>query len=250
MTGRLSGLLAVLCLASGQADESLAPVSAAVEKTESGSYSYVVEGRFRRSGEFVPPGLLSARIGLFQSARHGDVILVKGPEGLWKSPSERLGERTEESPSEETVAILKTLQEAEPPMQVLRERLADAEKAAKPEDRDLDGTICRLYVVSFARDKLRASIEKQMETSIARGAMAKPDEVRWATTRGSLRIYVDKKDGVILRAVDERSVRIEYKGAGAPETKTYRLDMAFDLAGHGASTIDLPPEVRKRLGVE
>src|SRR6185295_19388198 len=75
-------------------------VKSAIEPTAKSSYAYRVGGRFKREGVFVPPDLLTARIGAFQSARNGTKILVKGPEGLWKTPDERLGEQVEGTPPE------------------------------------------------------------------------------------------------------------------------------------------------------
>src|SRR5262245_44101954 len=75
-------------------------VKAAIETTASSSYAYRVGGRFRREGVFVPPDVLTARIEGYQSARNGSKILIKGPEGLWKTPDERIGEQVEGTPAD------------------------------------------------------------------------------------------------------------------------------------------------------
>ncbi|HEU4339829.1 MAG TPA: hypothetical protein VFS19_07150, partial [Planctomycetota bacterium] len=86
-------------------------VKAAIEATAKASYAYRVGGRFTRQGVFVPPDLLTARIDGFQSARNGARILVKGPEGLWKTPDERIGEQVEGTPPEVADKVT-TLREA------------------------------------------------------------------------------------------------------------------------------------------
>ena len=52
-------------------DDPVAVVRKALEKTEAASYSYIVSGRFDRTGEFVPPAILTSRIGSLEAARNG-----------------------------------------------------------------------------------------------------------------------------------------------------------------------------------
>jgi hypothetical protein len=230
-------------------EDALGAVRNALEKTESQSYYYAVEGRFKRTGEWVPPGLLTARIDTFQSARHGQTILVKGPEGLWKTPGERLGELVEK-PDKEAADRVKTLEEAEPPHKILRELLDLADKAVKGDDREMDGVKCAVYTVSYSKERLRTYLEKQMEKSIQRGTLAKPDEVKWSTLKGSLRLYVSKGDGAVARVVDERSVKIEYKQSGAPDSRTYTNEMTFEISGWGKAAAELPAEIKDKLGIQ
>src|SRR5258705_2367917 len=110
-------LLAILAPPS-QEPSPVDAVRSAIKVTSESSYAYAVKGRFSREGVFAPPGVLTARIDAFQSARNGATILVKGPEGLWKTPDERIGERVEGTPADVADKVT-SLVEAEPPHAML-----------------------------------------------------------------------------------------------------------------------------------
>jgi len=220
----------------------------AIEATAAQPYSYQVKGRFERAGEWRPDGLLSSRMKQYQSARYGERVLVKGPEGLWKTPDERIGEKVER-PDPEAVDIVRTLAAPEPPHRAVERLLADVTKIREPEERELEGTLCARYSLYYRSDVLKEGLQKQLERAIAAG-LPKPDEIRWSSgLKGQLRIYVRKKDGRLWKAVEERSVKIAYKVPdGPPDVKTYKLEM--ELSFGEAAPVALPPEVRERLGLK
>lgn len=213
-------------------------------------YAYQVKGRFEREGEVLPGAILTSRMRIYQSARHGDQILVKGPEGLWKTPEERLGEKTEKV-DPDAADIVRTLQGAEAPHRILATLLAEVDKGRDPEERELDGKFCLRYVLYIRAAPLRESLEKMIEKAVEKRTLTRPDEIRWSSSaRGILRFYVGKKDGRLLRAVDERSVKIAYKIPDQqPEVKTYKTEMEFDLFDAGKARLQLPKEVRERLAI-
>jgi hypothetical protein len=214
-------------------------------------YAYRVKGRFERDGEVLPGAVLTSRMKIYQSARHGDKILVKGPEGLWKTPEERLGEKTEKV-DPDAADIVRTLQGAEAPHRILETLLADVDKGREPEEREVEGVPCRRYVLYFKAAALKESLEKMIDKAVEKRTLTRPDEIRWSSTaRGSLRIYVGKKDGRLVRAVDERSVKIAYKVPDQqPDLKTYKTEMEFDFTDGGKAKLQLPPEIRERLEIK
>ena len=218
-------------------------VKAAIETTANSSYAYRVGGRFTRDGVFAPPDLLTARIDGFQSARRGAKILVKGPEGLWKTPDERLGEQVEGTPPDVADKVT-TLREAERPHEMLAVLLADAKSG-----RVLDTP--GAYRFTYDPEKVRAYLRKEMDKAVERKSIDKPDVVAWETAEGHLRVQLDKPGGSIVKFSEERSVSIRYRREGEPEEKRrYRTEMVFELTSHGSATIDLPKEVRERLGLK
>jgi len=222
---------------------SIEAVRKAVEETAKAPYAYSVSGRFKRTGVFAPTSTLTARIDLYQSARHGPLILVKGPEGLWKTPDERIGEKVENTPPE-VADMVKTLQEAEPPHEMLVKMLEDVRGAPDPESPTS-------FAFSYAPDRVRPAIEKQLEKALERGTVAKPDEVRWTTLRGILRVRLDRKGGVVTSIKEERSVRLRYsREGGREETIPYKLEMEFELSDHGKAKAEIPAEVRARLKMD
>jgi hypothetical protein len=69
--------------------------------------------------------------------------------------------------------------------------------------------------------------------------------------KGGLRIYVHKAEKRLLKAVDDRSVKLAYKVPdGQPEIRSYRTEMEITVADWGKAALDLPPEVRDRLGLK
>ena len=232
-------------------DEHLDALRKAVDKTGETSYAYEVKGRFERSGEHFPTPLLTSRMKVYQSARSGERILVKGPEGLWKTPEERLGEKVER-PDPDAADIVRTLQGAEAPHRILLSLLADVEKGREPEDREVDGVMCRRYVLAYKVAAARESLSSQLDKAVAAGYLKRPDEVRWSSSmKASLRVYVSKKDGVLVRIIDERSVKIAYKVPCAqPEIKSYKNEMEFDFSKWGKAELTLPREVKERLGLK
>ena len=218
-------------------------VKAAIESTAKSSYSYRVGGRFKREGVFEPPDLLTARIDGFQSARHGTKILVKGPEGLWKTPDERLGEQVEGTPPDVADKVT-TLREAERPHEMLATLLEEVKSGKKSEGSES-------YTLFYDPEKVRAYLRKELDKAIERKTVAKPDSVAWETAEGRLRVYLSKPGGAIVKFSEERSVSIRYKREGEPdERKRYKTEMEFELNSHGTATIDLPNEVREKLGLK
>jgi hypothetical protein len=247
----LSALALVCAVQAPPGEEHLEALRKALELTAAKSYAYEVKGRFERTGEWLPEGVLSNRIKQYQSARHGEKILVKGPEGLWKTAEERLGEKVER-PDPDAADIVRTLEGAESPHRIVAKLLEDVDKGRPPEDREMDGVACRRYQLYYKTAALKEAISKQLEKSVQAGGITRPDEVRWSSSmKGSLRLYVDRKDGRLLKAIDEKTVKIAYKVPDQqPDVKTYKLEMEFDLKDWGKSELQLPPEVRERLGLD
>ncbi|HZL72151.1 MAG TPA: hypothetical protein VFC86_06810 [Planctomycetota bacterium] len=218
-------------------------VKAAIEATARSSYSYRVGGRFKREGVFEPPDLLTARIDGFQSARNGSKILIKGPEGLWKTPDERIGEQVEGTPPDVADKVT-TLREAERPHEMLSTLLAEVKSGKKTEGSES-------FTFAYDPEKVRAYLRKEVDKAIERKSIAKPDSVAWETAEGRLRVHLSTPGGALLKFSEERSVSIRYKREGEPEErKRYKTEMEFEFMSHGTATIDLPEEVRKRLGLK
>jgi hypothetical protein len=233
-----------------QADENLDAIRKVLKAAGDEGYAYKVKGRFEREGESLPGPILTSRMKVYQSARHGERILVKGPEGLWKTPEERLGEKTERV-DPDAADIVRTLQGAEAPHRILEALLGEVDKGRDPEERDVDGVMCRRYVLYYKAPALKESLEKMIEKAIEKKVLTRPDEIRWSSSaKGSLRIYVSRKEGRLVRAVDERSVKIAYKvPEQQPELKTYKTEMEFDLSDWGKAAPQLPKEVKERLEI-
>jgi hypothetical protein len=232
-----------LLVPSTQESGPLETVKAAIEATAQSSYSYRVGGRFKREGVFEPPDLLTARIDGFQSARNGTKILVKGPEGLWKTPDERIGEQVEGTPPDVADKVT-TLREAERPHEMLSTLLAEVKSGKKTEGSES-------FTFAYDPEKVRTYLRKELDKAVERHSIAKPDSVAWETAEGRLRVHLAKGGSAILRFSEERSVSIRYKREGEPEERRkYRTEMEFELMSHGTATIDLPEEVRKRLGLK
>lgn len=234
-----------------QADPHLEAVRKGLRAAGDEPYAYRVKGRFEREGESLPGPVLTSRMKVYQSARHGDRILVKGPEGLWLTPEERLGEKTEKV-DPDAADIVRTLQGAEAPHRIVEVLMGDVDKGREPEDRDVDGVPCRRYVLYYRAPSLRESLEKMIEKAIEKKTLSRPDEIRWSSTaRGSLRVYFSRKDGRLVKAVDERSVKIAYKvPEQQPELKTYKTEMSFELSDWGKAVPQLPKEVKERLEIK
>ncbi|HYF00491.1 MAG TPA: hypothetical protein VEJ18_16345 [Planctomycetota bacterium] len=243
-------LLTLSVLAQAADDEHLAAIRTSLEKTASSPYAYEVRGRFERAGEWHPPGVLTSRVKQYQSARNGERLLVKGPEGLWLTAEERLGEKVER-PDPLAADVVRGLQGADAPHRIVARWLEEVTRGRAPEEREIEGTPCLRYSLYYTPTALRRMLEAHLEKSIAAGNIAKPDEVRWASgLKGTLRVYVVKKDGRLLRAVEERSVKIAYKVPDqAPDVKTYKLETELVLSAWGTAELRLPPEVKDRLGL-
>src|SRR5262245_44889367 len=230
----LVSLLPLLLQESSPLDE----IKAAIEATAKASYAYRVGGRFVREGVYVPPDLLTARIEGFQSIRNGARIVIKGPEGLWKTPDERIGEQVEGTPPEVADKVT-TLREAERPHEMLSALLPDVKTAS---GRDASG----FYRLTDDPEKVRAYLQKEIEKAIERKTIARPDQISWETATGHLRVQVAKAGGPILKFGEERSVSVGYKREGQPvERRRYRTEMEFELSAHGSSKVDVPDEVKE-----
>lgn len=243
-------LLPLLCLF--PQDAHLDAIKKVLQTAGEEGYAYRVKGRFERDGEFLPGPILTSRMKVYQSARHAEMILVKGPDGLWKTAEDRLGEKTEKGIDPEAADIVRTLKGAEAPHRILEVLLADVDKGREPEDREVEGVMCRRYVLYYRAAALKDSLEKMMEKAIEKRTLTRPDEVRWSSTgRGTLRIYVSRKDGRLLKAIDERSVKIAYKvPEQQPDLKTYKTEMEFEFTDPGKPRLQLPKEVRRRLDIK
>ena len=243
-------LLSLLPQAASPGPEDSQAIRDAIGKTAAEGYAFVVKGKYYRSGEFTPRGLLTSRIRQYQSARFGEAILVKGPEGLWKTPEERLGEKVE-NPDPQAPEIVRLLQDAAPPHVMAQDLLGLAQKVLGPEDREVDGTACRRYQLTFPAASLKDSIGRQLAKEIKAGTVAPPDEVRWSTVKGGVRLYVDKLTGRLVKAVHERSVKIAYKVPDQqPEVKTYKVEMEFEFSPLDPAKISVPREVMEKLGIK
>lgn len=240
----------MLALALLLADEHLRAIREALERTAARPYAYQVKGRFERAGEWTPDDLLTSRMKQYQSARRGELVLVKGPEGLWKTPDERLGEKVEK-PDPDAADIVRTLSGAEPPHRLVARLLEEVARGREPDEREIEGLPCLRYALSYPSAALREGLQKQLDRAVASGGLAPPDEIRWASgLKGGLRVYVAKKDRRLLKAVEERSVKIAYKvREGQPEVKAYKLEMEIDVLDWGQAAPQLPPEVKERLGL-
>lgn len=245
----LACLLGLLQPAAGGEADLARAVRDSVEKTAAAGYAFAVRGKYDRVGEYTPPGLLTSRIRQYQSARFGDAVLVKGPEGLWKTPEERLGEAVEK-PDPEAPAIVRVLQEAAPPHEMVRDLLERAERTHGPEDRETDGVPCRRYQAMLPAAVLRDRIDRQLSREVRRGLLRPPDEILWSTARGAVRIYVDRRNGRLVRVVDESSVRILYRVPDhPPETRPFKVEMGFEFSPLDPARLAVPHEVRERLGL-
>jgi hypothetical protein len=234
-----------------QADENLDAIRKVLKAAGDEGYAYKVKGRFEREGESLPGPILTSRMKVYQSARHGEQILVKGPEGLWKTPEERLGEKTEKV-DPDAADIVRTLRGAEAPHRIIEALLQDVDKGRDPEEREVEGVMCRRYVLYYKAPALKESLEKMIEKAIEKKVLTRPDEIRWSSSaKGILRIYVSRKDGRLVRAVVERSVKIACKvPEQQPELKTYKTEMKFDLSDWGKAKPQLPMEVKERLEIK
>jgi len=221
------------------------------EKAGAAGYAYRVAGRFERTGSWMPEGVLAARIRDFQSARHDDRILVKGPEGLWKTPGERVGEATEKE-QKDVADIMKVLEEARAPHKIALGFLAEATRVVEGERVDVDGrTPSRAYWLSFPEKKTRDELQEQLDLDVKRGKLDKPDEVLWARMKGNVLVYARESDGLLVRLVETSSVTIAYKKENQrPDEKRYELKLTVNLSDHGQAKLELPVEIKERLGLK
>ena len=243
--------LLFLCLLFQAQDPNLEAIRKNLRSAGDEGYAYRVKGRFEREGEFLPGPTLTSRMKIYQSARCGDRILVKGPEGLWKTAEERLGEKTEKV-DPDAADIVRTLQGAEAPHRILEALLLEVDKGRDPEDREVEAVMCRRYVLYYRAAALKESLEKLMDKAIEKRYLTRPDEIRWSSSaKGTLRIYVSRKDGRLVKAIDERSVKIAYKVPDQqPDVKTYKTEMEFEFSEWGKAKLALPKEVKERLEIK
>lgn len=226
-------------------------VRRAVELTAEMGYAYEVDGRFGRTGEYAPGPLLVSRIRSYGSVRYRDAMLYKGAEGLWKTEEELRGEKVEK-PDPNLEAIVKTLKEAEPPHEMLRKLLLDTEGGRKIDPVEIAGIPCDGYLFPFRRDNARSYLEERIDKAVKEGRMKPPEEIRWTTTlRGTLRVYLSRKENALVRAIDERSVKFvgEPPNRDGEKIKTYSTLLELDFRNLGTAVPQIPPEVRKRLKI-
>ena len=247
MTRLLPVLLALLAPAGDPADQ----VRDAIKKTADEGYAYEVKGKYDRAGEWLPAGVLTSRIKLYQSVRFGEAILVKGPEGLWKTPDERIGEKLQKGADPEAEPIVRLLQETEPPHKILERALEQSSKVLDPEIRDIDGLACRRYLIPIKKETLKESLQIHLDKAVKAGTVERPDETHWSLMRGSVIVYVARDKGTLRKFRDERSVEIAYKVPdSSPKTKRYKIEWEFDLTQGGEAKLQLPKEVKERLGIK
>jgi hypothetical protein len=242
-------LILLSCLL--QIDENLETLHKVLRTAGDEGYSYRVRGRFEREGESLPGSVLTSRMKVYQSARNGDKILVKGPDGLWRTAEDRLGEKTQKI-DPDAADIVRTLQGAEAPHRILEALLLEVDKGRDPEDREVEGVMCRRYVLYYRAQPLRESLEKLIDKAVEKRTLTRPDEIRWSSSaRGTLRIYLSRKDGRLVKAIDERSVKIAYKIPDQqPDVKTYKTEMEFECTEWGKAKLQLPKEVKERLDIK
>ncbi|MBI2933323.1 MAG: hypothetical protein HYY16_16890 [Planctomycetes bacterium] len=220
-------------------------VRQSVEETAAASYSFTVTGRFRRRGEWIPDDILVSRIDVFQSVRHGATILVKGPEGLWKTPDERVGEATEnERP--DVADMMRTLEEARPPHLMTSDLVAAAKAVSRSDDTTVDGAPCRTYYLTFPEKRLRDELQEEIELAVRHGTLEKPDKILWSSLRGHARVTVRVSDGRIARITEQSSVNFSQ----GDREKKFELRLTLTLGDFGKATLDLPDVVKKRLGIQ
>jgi hypothetical protein len=232
-------------------EDNVEAVRKAIKKTADDGYAYEVKGKYDRGGEWVPAGVLTSRIKLYQSVRYGEAILVKGPEGLWKTPDERIGEKVQKGGDPEAEPIVRLLQETEPPHKILERALDQSDKVLDPADREVDGVQCRRFLIPIKKEPLKETLQKQMEKAMKTGGLEGPDEVRWSTMKGTVAVYIVRDKGTLRKIKDERSVEIAYKVPdSSPRVKKYRLEWDFDFSQTGQAKLTLPKEVKERLGIK
>jgi hypothetical protein len=222
-----------------------------IKKTADEGYAYQVKGKYDRAGEWAPAGVLTSRIKLYQSVRYGEAILVKGPEGLWKTPEERIGEKLQKGADPEAEPIVRLLQETEPPHKILERALEQSTRVLDPEDHEVNGVMCRRYLLPLKKEPLQESIQQHLDKAVKSGAVERPDEVHWAFLRGTVAVYVSREQGTLRKIKDERSVEIAYKVLDAsPKTKKYKLEWDFEFTHSGQAKLTLPKEVKERLQIK
>jgi hypothetical protein len=107
------------------------------------------------------------------------------------------------------------------------------------------------YSFTYDPEKVRAYLRKEMDKAVDRKTLAKPDAVAWETAEGRLKVQLAKPGGPIVKFSEERSVAIRYRREGEPEERRrYRTEMAFELTSHGTAAIELPKEVKEKLGIK
>jgi hypothetical protein len=244
----LAAWLPVASSAPPAPDPAREAVRKALDATAARNFAYALDGRFKRTGEFCPPDILSARVDPYRSARRGDVVLVKGPEGIWRTPAEHLGEVVlGKKPPKDLADKIRLLETAEPPQDHLRELFDLTDRGSAEADAAASGTPCRVYLLQFAREPLRDLLEKQIAREVRRGDTPPPERILWETLRGSLRVFVDRREGVLVRVVEDRSVRLVLPGKD--DERRYRNWLTADFTAYDRAPIDLPPEVKERLGI-
>jgi len=244
-------LLLLLSLLLQAPDPNLDAIRKVLRAAGEEKYSYRVKGRFEREGEFLPGPVLTSRMKVYQSARSGERLLVKGPDGLWRTAEDRLGEKTQKI-DPDAVDIVRTLQGAEAPHVILEALLLEVDKGRDPEDREVEGVMCRRYILYYRAPTLKKSLEKMIDKTVEKQTLTRPDEIRWSSSaKGTLRIYVSRKDGRLVKAVDERSVKIAYKVPDQqPELKTYKTEMEFEFSEWREAKLQIPKEVKERLEIK
>ena len=244
------GLLCWIVAAPGAQDHAEA-LRKAIQKTADEGYAYEVKGKYDRAGEWVPAGVLTSRIKQYQSARFGELILVKGPEGLWKTADERIGEKLQKGGDPEAEPIVRLLQETEPPHKILERALDQATKVLDPEDHEVNGVLCRRYLLPLKKEPLKESVQKHLDKAVKAGAVERPDEIHWAFLKGTVAVYVARDKGTLRKIKDERSVELSYKVPdSSPKAKKYKLEWDFDFTQPGQAKLSLPKEVKERLGLK
>jgi hypothetical protein len=243
--------LAALVLAALAAQDHAEAIRQTIKRTADEGYAYEVKGKYDRGGEWVPAGVLTSRIKQYQSVRFGDAILVKGPEGLWKTPDERIGEKLQKGGDPEAEPIVRLLQETEAPHKILERALDQATRVLDPEDHEVNGVMCRRYLLPLKKEPLKESIQQHLDKAVKAGAVERPDEVHWAFMRGTVAVYIARDKGTLRKIKDERSVEIAYKVPdSSPKTKKYKLEWDFDFTQAGEAKLTLPKEVKERLGIK
>jgi hypothetical protein len=137
--------------------------------------------------------------------------------------------------------MVATLTDAEPPHRMALRWLEDGEKP-----RVIDGVL----FLDVKPAVLRASLEKQMEKAIESRTLDRPDEVVWTTAMGLLRCRIEQ--GIAVQIRDRRSVKTLYKRSDGTrdDSRRYEIEMTVDFRDVGRPVIELPVDVKSRLGME
>ncbi|MHC4607685.1 MAG: hypothetical protein ACYTAF_12285 [Planctomycetota bacterium] len=224
-----------------------ADVRKALEKAGKKGYTYRVEGKHVRTGEFEPGPLLHSRVKRYRSVRYRHKVLIKGPAGLWKEPGEMKGEKTQ-NPDPEAVKIMRVLTQAEAPHTMGLGMLRQTKSGLKEGTARISGVQCDRWIFTYNDDYLKSYLLGRITKAAREKRIREPGEIYWKTMKGKFVVYVGKKEGQVVRIFDERKVKLRYRKREEREVYTVHIRVDFDDIGDAKA--DVPDEVRERLGLK